>query len=116
MNRVLFNSLYNFNTNNYLLKAGSCSNGTDFKIGGNYFSSEYNWINIQILTWKGKTIWKSTTEINKAIKTLSIGVGIMEYFFDSNDYVSPVKLNININQLYGLMPSFKKAAIVKLQK
>ena len=40
----------------------------------------------------------------------------MEYFFDPNDYVSPVKLNINVNQLYGLMPSFKKVAIVKLQK
>ena len=67
----------------------------DLYIGGNSLSTEYNYIQIILSKWNGKDYWQSDSEINTALQGLRIGFVVTDYYFDSNDYSNPQKININ---------------------
>ena len=92
------------------------SNSTDFTIGGNYFSTEFNFMEVILRRCQGKPYCKSEDEINDAIKKLSLGVAITDYYFDSSDYTNPVKTNINTGLQYSLMDSFTKFVRIRVRK
>ena len=72
-----------------------CPNVTDMYIGGNLLASEYNYVEITLTRWNGKPTCKTTTEIDTALGSLALGVLLTDYYFDSNDYSSPIKINLN---------------------
>ena len=92
------------------------SNSTDFTIGGNYFSTEFNYMEVILIRCQGKPYCKSEAEINDAINKLSLGVAITDYYFDSSDYTNSVKTNINNGLQYSLMSSFTKSVRIKVRK
>ena len=92
------------------------SNTTDIFIGGGFSSSEYNYIQVSLLRWKNQSYWKSASQINDAINSLQIGVAFSEYYFDSNDYSNPIKINVNIDNFVGLMASYDKIVKLKLKR
>ena len=73
-------------------------------IGGNYFSTNYNYIQILITKWKSQPYWKSDADINAAMKSIIFGIASTDYLFDSNDYsnqwvLTVLKINKRINSL-----------------
>ena len=74
---------------------GYWTNITDMYIGGNLLSSEYNYVEITLTRWNGKSTWKTSTEIDTALGSIALGFLLTDYYFDSSDYSSPIKININ---------------------
>ena len=92
-----FNSLFTEAlVDNLGLKHFACTNSLDYSVGGNYFSTEYNHIQIEISKWSGYSYCKSESEINSSIEISKIGVAMTDYYFDSNDYSNPIKINPSI--------------------
>ena len=102
--------------NTPVLRVHSYANTTDLIIGGNFLSMEYNYFKIILSRWSGQFYCKSTDEINKAINKLSIGIGLIDYYFDSNDYSNPIKLNLNMDDEFPLVSSFKKSVKLKMRR
>ena len=42
--------------------------------------------------------------------------GISDYYFDSNDYSNPVKININTNNVFYLTSSLSKYVVIKIRR
>ena len=89
---------------------------TDFIIGGNDLSSEFNSFRVQIKRWSGQSYCKDKTNIDIAINSLRIVAGISDYYFDSNDYSNPVKININTNNVFYLTSSLSKYVAIKIRR
>ena len=101
---------------NCIFKGSIAANTTDITIGGNFLSNEYNYFKVTISRWSGQYYCKSTDEINKAINSLSIGVGLIDYYFDSSDYSNPVRLNLNLDDEYPMINSFRKSVTLKMRR
>ena len=74
---------------------GYCTNVTDMYIGGNRLSSEFNYVEITLTRWNGKPTCKTSSQIDTALGSIAIGFLLTDYYFDSNDYSSTIKINIS---------------------
>eukprot|EP00345_Euplotes_harpa_P008147 CAMPEP_0168356186 /NCGR_PEP_ID=MMETSP0213-20121227/25008_1 /TAXON_ID=151035 /ORGANISM="Euplotes harpa, Strain FSP1.4" /LENGTH=250 /DNA_ID=CAMNT_0008368563 /DNA_START=495 /DNA_END=1244 /DNA_ORIENTATION=+ len=92
-----------------------CPNTTDYKIGGNVFSKEYNYIEIKLLKCKGLPICKSDAEIDAFLDTLSVGISLTNYYFDSDNYTYPVKVQFSNDNNFKVMSSLKKHKEIKIR-
>lgn len=50
------------------------------------------------------------------MQNITLFIGVSEYYFDSNDYSEPIKLNVNLENDIGLIPSFRKYMQIDLRK
>ena len=49
------------------------------------------------------------------MSNIQIGLAVAEHYFDSDDYSEPIKLNVNVANNFGVIPSFKKYIRFSLQ-
>ena len=88
----------------------------DYSIGGNFFSTEYNYISISISKCSAPSNWKSDAEINSALGSVKIGVALTDYYFDSNNYDNPIQMNPSTNLEYAPTASMKKTLNILIRK
>ena len=91
-----------------IFKGSKCSSSYDLYIGGNAFAQEYNYVSLIIKKWMNQSYCKNTTEIDVAIKNTTVGVGFIEFYFDSSDYSNPIKQYLNTDNDFSLIPSYMK--------
>ena len=85
-------------------------------IGGNSLSTEYNYVQITLNKWSGSQSCKSSTIIDAALTDLSLTFAISDYYFDTSDYSSPQKININSDYKYYTVPGLTKNINLKLRR
>ena len=88
----------------------------DYFVGGNYLSTEYNYIEISLQKWSGLSYWKSSTEIDSIINQMKIGIAFTNYFFDSDNYNDPIKIDYTNDYEAWLVGSLKKNIEVRVRK
>ena len=88
----------------------------DYVIGGSFLSTEYNYFSISLSKCSGLPYCKSDSDINKAIESISVGVALTDYYFDSNDYENPIQMNPSANLEYVPIGTMKKTLNIKLMK
>ena len=88
----------------------------DYAIGGNFLSTEYNYISISISKCSAQSYWKSDAEIYSALGSVKIGVALADYYFDSNNYENPIQANPSTNFEYAPTTSMKKTLNIMIRK
>ena len=88
----------------------------DYYIGGNFLSAEYNYIEVSLQKWTGVSNCKSSTEIDSILNQMKIGIALTDYFFDSDDYDSPIKTVYTNDYEYWISGSIKKNADIRFKK
>ena len=88
----------------------------DYAIGGNFLSTEYNYISISISKCSAQSYWKSDAEIYSALGSVKIGVALTDYYFDSNNYDNPIQMNPSSNLEYAQTASMKKTLNILIRK
>ena len=88
----------------------------DYAIGGNFLSTEYNYISISISKCSAQSYWKSDAEIFNALGSAKIGVALTDYYFDSNNYDDPIQINPSTNFEYAPTTSMKKTLNILIRK
>ena len=67
-----------------------CPSDNNFTIAASFYASRYDYIQIKVYRWANSTqssvIWKSTQEIEDAVKISTMRVPITNTYFDFNDY------------------------------
>ena len=90
-------------------------NESDISIGGNFASLEYNYIEWNIYKWTGHIVWENETAIDDAIKSITVGMAITDFYFDINDYENPVKVNLADDFEYFPASGVTKDVLVKVR-
>ena len=88
----------------------------DYYVGGNYLSTEYNYIEIILQKWSGMSYWKSSAEIDSIINQMKIGIAFTNYFFDSDDYNDPIKIDYMNDYEAWMVGSLKKNIEIRVRK
>lgn len=89
---------------------------TDIKIGGNFASLEYNYIKWVFQKCTGDPSCQDISTINSALDQLHIGFGISDYYFDSKDYIDPIKVNLASNFEISILSDFTKEMFINIRK
>lgn len=93
-----------------------CPTINNITIGGVYYSSEYDYIEIKIAKCKNSSsspiICQPSATIDSAILG-SFNVVFISRYFEINDYDNPVKSYIS-QYFYNIVPSLKKKSDVKI--
>ena len=87
---------------------------------GNKFSDTMSYFELQFNRWswtdpKGNPC-KPSQVIDAAIDSSSIGIAMVNTYFDFDDYSSPIKTYIDDRLFYNFMSGFTKEAYVFIQE
>ena len=85
-------------------------------IGGNSLSTEYNYVQITLNKWSGSKSCKDSKTIDAALTDLSVSFAISDYYFDTSDYSSPQKINVNGDYKFYTIPGLTKNIDQKLRR
>lgn len=97
------------------LVGAKCSNVTNFVIGGNFMSSDYNLVALQVSKCVDKPYCKSEAEINAVLNYMKVGIAVSDYYFDVQDYDNPVKINVVNDYEFSLIGGFTKSVQMKIR-
>ena len=101
--------------NNYLWPES-----TDLYVMGNGFAENYTFFELLITRWSGTDSkgnpWKSDAEIDKAIDSTSIQLGMINNYFDFDDYNKPIKSFFDDQFFYPLTSGFTKNAYMYIRQ
>ena len=53
------------------------------------------YVQILLSKWTDQSYCKSDSEISKALTSIGMGFSMADYYFDSDDYSTPLKINVN---------------------
>ena len=98
------------------LNYSTCTQDLNYYVGGNFLSTEYNYIEISLQKWTGMSYCKSSTEIDSILNQMKLGVALSNYFFDSDNYDNPVKINYSNDYETWIMGSLKKNIELRFRK
>ena len=77
---------------------------------------EYNYFQITVSKWSGKPTCQSSDTIDKVLSDVKIGVAITDYYFDSDDYSSPLKINVNDALRFHLLNGYTKNVNLRVRR
>ena len=97
------------------MNATYCIQEDDIKVGGNLLGTEYSYIEIDISQWQSGSC-QSTTDIDNAAQLYKIGTAVSRYYFDSNDYENPLKVNLLTGDRWSLLPGYTRYVNLLLKK
>ena len=78
-------------------------------------SQERDYISINISKWTGLPSCKNDAEIERALSSMVVAFGITDYFFDTDDYTSPLKMNFRNDINFYPASGLKKLINVKIR-
>ena len=78
-------------------------------------SKERDRILISISKWVGLSTWKSDAEIEAVLSSMFVGFAITDYFFDIDDYSSPLKVNFRSDFTFYPASGFTKLINIKVR-
>ena len=90
----------------------------DFSIGGAFSSPNYRYVQINLYKWQNGTsvIWKPQDEIDQYLGDARLSFAYRNFYFDSDDYVEPVKSYIDDKVWFKVMPDRLKNTDVLFRK
>ena len=89
-----------------------CPKSNAFDLQGNVFSVQYNYFEITIKKWENDTrpgvVCKSQSEIDQKINQMSVGVTIVNSYFDFDNYENPVRTYLDDRYVFSTLPYYSK--------
>ena len=82
---------------------------------GNIMSKEKSKITLLFSKCSGLPSWKSDLEIATVLSGTSVALTITDYFFDIDDYYSPVKVNFRGDIVLNPMNDILKQTVIKVR-
>ena len=82
---------------------------------GNLLSKETSKVKILLTRCTGQSYCKSNEEIDAAINSMSLIIAVTDYFFDIDDYSSPIKLNFRSDTAFGMSQNLFKLNTIKVK-
>ena len=76
---------------------------------GNLLSQERDYIFISISKWTGLPTCKTDAEIEGVLNSMTIAFAITDYFFDTDDYSSPLKVNFRNDIIFTPVSGLSKS-------
>ena len=98
------------NLNSYL-----CPTTLNFNLAGNLISKEYDFFTYEITKCQAHEYCKSDSEIETAMERLRVQLVFTNYYFDSKEYDSPIKISRQNDYFFSLLPGLFQEKILKIQ-
>ena len=95
-----------------------CPESRELSVLGNAFSDTYRYFEININRWNSSTssvTCESDPNIDAVIKKMEVGIYLVNSYFDSDDYNSPVNTYIDDRFFYNLVPQYTKSSLIYIQ-
>ena len=80
----------------------------DYRVAGNYLSAIRRILNIRLYRCTGSPLCRSAAEIDAVMKDTLFNIVIYNWYFDFDDYVTPIKAYFDDVYSYQLTPGFNK--------
>ena len=92
-----------------------CPKSLDYELSGDHVSQVWKYMEIRISKCSGKATCKTDAEIDAIINELRFSLALSSYFFDSNDYDSPLKVTIANDFNWNLLSNMHVNKHIKLK-
>ena len=79
----------------------------NYKISGNYLSSNFQFVQVTLKKWSGNG-WQPQALINTVLEGLTVSVVVLSSYMDFNDYTTPIKSYFDDSNAYLLVSSLLK--------
>ena len=81
---------------------------------GNLFTKEQSVIKIQISRCSGSLNCQSKEQIDSVLSQMSLVFAFTDYYFDIDDYSSPIKMNLRSDIAFGFTPNLTKYIVLNV--
>lgn len=82
-----------------------CPVNSEYYISGSSFSNDYGAVKITLVKCFGNGC-KPSAEIDEYLKGKTLFVGLLNYYFDTEDYEDPIKFRFEGNYNWGILPGY----------
>ena len=97
-----------------------CPTSTNFEVLGNVFSSSRSYFEIDVSRCVNDTIpdviCKTDTEIDQIIDEFSLGITLVNTYYDFDDYDEPVKTYLDDKYFYSTLSAYTKEVDVYIRE
>lgn len=90
-----------------------CALNDTYYIGGSVFSIDYGAIKIAVAKCIGNGC-KPSAEVDEYLKGKTLFLGLLNYYFDTDDYEGPIKFKFEGSYNWGIMPGYYLTKTVRV--
>jgi len=100
---------------NFQLDKFFCPNTKEYMLGGNFVSSQVNFIAITLDKCTGESYCQTPAEIDKVTEDLLFVFSPPTYFFNSEKFKEPITLSVGKQNEFSIINGFKQSLNINIQ-